>query len=376
MKNLLFIFFFTTIPIHAQFYFSGHQPEVIRTSGIKSSEETITYPENFDTLSLQAEILHKYSKEPIYTYYFTYTKMGEVLIHTVVSNGSDTSFRVDQTYTDDRLTMKIEKYPGSNDEYRYEYLYNSYGKLIRDTRIYKNEKEKTRYTYKNDTTLIFVRETNSTDFDYYSCSYRQQGTYKLTGVEHLVSKFSKSHSRFIELTDSLNHMVYYCEKGRSEHKGSYHWSKEKLNKEFFYQTEDNGKLRTVTTKYPGGADTTVYTYDENGNMLSHIEISWANKYIKSKYLKFYRKKGDHRTYHYSRNGINKPVKGKWEFQKVGKTGFDKDSNLVNNDQWVRTVKPVITYKYVYDDHNNWTKKSVYVDGILGIVYERKLAYYN
>jgi len=172
-------------------------------------------------------------------------------------------------------------------------------------------------------------------------------------------------------------------------------SEGKIIENWNYLYDDNGNMIEVTyydndsvftgkqvNKYDKNNNLTEYYYQNSKGKVTNRD---TYKYFKNGKIKEehrYKSDGtlrDRRTYEYDDNGneiIDKAYKADGSIM-IYKSEYDKMNNIIEN-YWINEKGEQThqtSFEYVYDENGNWITKRRSSNGVLGMIWERKIEYY-
>lgn len=168
-------------------------------------------------------------------------------------------------------------------------------------------------------------------------------------------------------TVQIRNRFEYDSKNRKT--GEIRYSKDKLISKSIYEYNNDDKL--ISSEISDGNGQLEYSeksgFDDKGNMRSHITYKTIDN---SQEEELYTYDLNNNMTSWTLNNRNVPV------MKVV-YAYDKNNNLISTKTTDAKGKPVENriYKYNYDSNNNWTKKTISINGQQKFVVERTLFYY-
>lgn len=203
------------------------------------------------------------------------------------------------------------------------------------------------------------------------------------------------HSRYENNGDLYQKRVNKVNEKSVLIEGKKYNSKGEIKETWKYSYDDSGNMTEVNYYNNDGKFTgkQVDKYDKNNNL---IEFTYQNskgkvtnrqtyKYFKNgnkKEESRYKSDGtlrDRRTYEYDDNGneiIDKAYKADGSIM-IYKSEYDKMNNIIEN-YWINEKGEQThqtSFSYVYDKYGNWITKRRSSNGVLGMIWERKIEYY-
>jgi hypothetical protein len=172
-------------------------------------------------------------------------------------------------------------------------------------------------------------------------------------------------------------------------------SEGKIIENWNYLYDDNGNMIEVTyydndsvftgkqvNKYDKNNNLTEYYYQNSKGKVTNRDTYKHFKNGKIKEEHRYKSDGtlrDRRTYEYDDNGneiIDKAYKADGSIM-IYKSEYDKMNNIIEN-YWINEKGEQThqtSFEYVYDENGNWITKRRSSNGVLGMIWERKIEYY-
>lgn len=179
-------------------------------------------------------------------------------------------------------------------------------------------------------------------------------------------------------------------------KGARYNSKGEITEKWNYVYDKNGNMIEVTYYDKNGAFSgkQVNKYDKKNNLTEYfyqnskgkITNRDTYKYFKNGKIKEqnrYKSDGtlrDRRTYEYDNNGneiIDKVYKADGTIM-IYKSEYDKMNNIIEN-YWINEKGEQThqtSFEYIYDKNGNWITKRRSSNGVLSMIWERKIEYYK
>ncbi|WP_299398679.1 hypothetical protein [uncultured Gelidibacter sp.] len=113
----------------------------------------------------------------------------------------------------------------------------------------------------------------------------------------------------------------------------------------------------------------VFSYDDNGNLIEFIE-DFEEGSFKTKNSYKYNDKGNQIEWVSYKDG------GVFDFKYINK--YDSHSNIIKStlSEYDTIQKTDFSYKYIFDEKNNWIRETQYTNGFPKKITERTIEYYD
>ncbi len=380
---LVFLLISSNIPSFSQKenYRHTHSLSIENTTGIKTLFEKVVYPDQPDSIKSCFRAMGIYIDKAVHSYGYEFDQSGHTIRIFANNRNNDTAYIQKNHYQNDLLTKKEEIFPDSVEKNTVtDFFYNKKGFEIKRVETQVGMVVTMITKYRRDSIITLEKSTTVPKDFVWSARYAQNDASITKVIDRYHTPGYFDNSVYITLYDPSGTIVFESAKEIMHSRGPLTRRIKKTDEETFYVYSNDGLGYIKINHDLGKSDTTWYELNKSGDIISIRKQHWTNAYQGRHAQRYFHKKcGWHDTG--KGKAFNNWRKGPciWKSSRiVKKTGIDNLGNEFSNDVWkLRDGYPEIkTYKYEYDSHNNWIKKSFYKNGILHLIIEREITYYD